>query len=302
MSEELISIKALHKTFRDFWRRPVVEAVRGIDFAVRAGEVYGLLGPNGSGKSTTLKMILGLLRPSAGTVRVFGKEPTDVQAKARIGYLPEVSRLHDFLTPRETLLYYASLFGIPRRTAKERTGELLEMVGLSEAADRPVGRFSKGMARRVGIAQALVNAPELLILDEPTSGLDPIGTREVKDWVRILAKNGVTVLMTSHLLADVEDVCDRVAILDRGRLRAEGEIRTLLREPDIVRFSIEGLSGAEAESLKKRIEAAAGRPVRQDYPAMSLEAYFLNVVSPDEQEQVMKVAPFLRGRANGGAR
>lgn len=293
-SANVIETRGLRKTFRDFWRRPTVEAVKGLDFSVRQGEVFGLLGPNGSGKSTTIKMLLGLLHPTAGEIRVLGAAPSDTRVKARIGYLPEVSHLHPFLTPRETLMYYASLFGMTRSVAAQRTAELLSMVDLAHAADRAVGRFSKGMARRVGLAQAVVNAPELLILDEPTSGLDPIGCREVKDLVRLLAKTGVTVLMTSHLLADVEDVCDRVAILDRGVLRAEGKIADLLRKPDAVRFMIEGLSDAEAAALRSELEARAGCRVQQDFPAMSLEAFFLQVVAQDGRLRSFEMAPFLR--------
>jgi len=294
MKPPLIETQNLCKTFRDFWRRPVVDAVKALDLCVEHGEVFGLLGPNGSGKSTTLKMLLGLLHPSSGSIRIFGKSPQDVTVKSRIGYLPEVSHLHEFLTPRETLMYYAALFGMPRRMAVRRTGELLEMVGLAHAADRAVGRFSKGMARRVGIAQALINAPELLILDEPTSGLDPIGCREVKDLIHLLSKTGVTVLMTSHLLADVEDVCSRVAIMDRGALRAHGQVRELLRNPDIIRYSVQGLSGDDAMAVRAIIEKHVGHPVQQDFPEMSLEAYFLNVVNHDTTQKAFEVAPFLK--------
>lgn len=301
----VIETRELRKTFKDFWRRPTVEAVKGLNLTVARGEVFGLLGPNGSGKSTTIKMLLGLLHPTGGEIRVFGAPPDDTRAKARIGYLPEVSHLHPFLTPRETLLYYASLFGLERAVARRRTEELLAMVDLAGAADRPVGRFSKGMARRVGLAQALVNAPELLVLDEPTSGLDPIGCREVKDLVRLLSKSGVTVLMTSHLLADVEDVCDRVLILDRGAVRAEGRIGELLRQPDAVRFQVEGLGEAEAAALRGELEARVGRPVRQDCPALSLEAFFLQAVANDGRDRAFEMAPFLSARladkAGGGS-
>lgn len=289
----VIETRGLRKVFRDFWQRPTVEAVKGLDLTVNDGEVFGLLGPNGSGKSTTIKMLLGLLRPTAGTIRVLGSAPNDTHAKARIGYLPEVSHLHTFLTPRETLMYYASLFGLSRAQAVQRTRELLAMVDLEHAADRAVGGFSKGMARRVGLAQALVNAPRLLILDEPISGLDPIGSREVKDLVCALAKGGVTVLMTSHLLADVEDVCDRVAILDRGVLCAEGKIADLLRQPDAVRFEVEGLDEPDAAAVRAELEARTGRRVRQEYPAMSLERYFLQVVARDGQQRTFAMAPFL---------
>ena len=299
MNTPLIETQDLCKTFRDFWRRPVVEAVKALNLSVGRGEVFGLLGPNGSGKSTTLKMLLGLLHPSSGSIRIFGRPPHDVAVKARIGYLPEVSHLHEFLTPRETLMYYAALFGLPRGAAVRRTGELLEMVGLTHAADRAVGRFSKGMARRVGLAQALINAPELLILDEPTSGLDPIGCREVKDLIHLLTENGVTVLMTSHLLADVEDVCARVAIMDKGVLRANGQTRELLRNPDVIRFSVQGLSGGDASAVRAIIEKHVGHPVQQDYPEMSLEAYFLKVVSHDAPQKAFGVAPFLKDATAG---
>jgi len=295
MNEEtVVETRGLKKTFLDFWRRPVVEAVKGLDLTVRSGEVFGLLGPNGSGKSTTIKMLLGLLHPTGGEIRVFGAPPNDTRTKSRIGYLPEVSYLHPFLTSRETLMYYGSLFGFSHALARQRTEELLEMVDLQHAADRAVGRFSKGMARRVGLAQALINAPDLLVLDEPTSGLDPIGCREVKDLVRLLAKNGVTVLMTSHLLADVEDVCDRVAILDHGELRANGCVSDLLRKPDEVRFTVGGLKDGAATELRSAIETRVGHPVQQDYPSMSLEAFFLQVVASDGRRRAYEVAPFLK--------
>ncbi|MBO4288338.1 MAG: ABC transporter ATP-binding protein [Kiritimatiellae bacterium] len=297
MEEHVIELHAVRKVFRDFWRRPTVVAVDGLNLSVRRGEVFGLLGPNGSGKSTTIKMLLGLLRPTSGDVKLLGAAPTDVSVKARIGYLPELSHLHTFLTPRETLHYYASLFGLSRAEAAERTRELLAMVDLESAADRPVGMFSKGMARRVGLAQALINKPELLILDEPTSGLDPIGTREVKDLIRLLAQGGVTILTTSHLLADTEDICDRVAIMDRGVLLAEGPVADLLRRPDAVRFTLQGVDEAKAEALRSRLETECGGTVRQDYPSMSLETYFLQVVSKERKRDVEKfaLAPFLRG-------
>ena len=220
----VIELRGVGKTFRDFWMRPTVRAVDGLDLSVARGEVFGLLGPNGSGKSTTIKMILGLLAPGEGTVRMFGFPPQAVAARKLLGYLPELSYLHPFLTAKETLYYYAGLCGLDSRTARERTFQLLEMVGLSDVAGRAVGGFSKGMARRVALASALIGKPELLVMDEPTSGLDPVSTNEVKILVKTLAKGGMTVLMTSHLLADAEDVCDKVAILDRGRKVAEGRI------------------------------------------------------------------------------
>ena len=225
--DEVVKLEGLGKVFRDFWLRPTVRAVDSLDFSIGRGEVFGLLGPNGSGKSTTIKMILGLLAPTSGRVRLFSLPPSARAARARIGYLPELSYLHPFLTARETLRYYAGLSGLDGRTARERIAQLLKMVKMEEVADRPVGRFSKGMARRIALASALVGKPELLILDEPTSGLDPVSTREVKTLVKALAKNGMTVLTTSHLLADAEDICDRVVILAGGRKVAEGRIAEL---------------------------------------------------------------------------
>ena len=227
MTDAVIELKDVRKTFRDFWLRPTVAAVDGLSLAVHGGEVFGLLGPNGSGKSTTIKMILGLLDPSGGSVRLFGRSPRSVAARRRLGYLPELSYLHPFLTAKETLMYYAGLCGLNRKVAAERTRQLLEMVGLKDVAKRPVGGFSKGMARRVALASALIGKPELLVLDEPTSGLDPVSTKEVKTLVKALAAGGMTVLMTSHLLADAEDICDRVMILNHGKSVAEGRVDEL---------------------------------------------------------------------------
>lgn len=228
MSEEnVIELAKVTRIFRDFWLRPTVKAVDGLDLTVRRGETFGLLGPNGSGKSTTIKMILGLLTPSSGSVRLFGLLPRSIAARAKLGYLPELSYLHPFLTARETLGYYAGLCGLPRSVARARTDELLRMVKLTDVANRPVGGYSKGMARRVALAAALIGKPELLILDEPTSGLDPVSTREVKLLIKALAENGMTILMTSHLLADAEDVCNRVMILNHGKSVAEGRVAEL---------------------------------------------------------------------------
>ena len=226
-SENIVELSGVTKTFRDFWLRPTVEAVAGLDLQVRRGEVFGLLGPNGSGKSTTIKMILGLLEPTAGEVKLFSESPRSLKARRKLGYLPELSYLHPFLTAKETLMYYAGLCGLNRKVAKDRASQLLKMVGLEEVANRAVGGFSKGMARRVAFASALIGKPELLVLDEPTSGLDPVSTKEVKTLIKALAANGMTVLMTSHLLADAEDISDRVMIVNHGKAVAEGKVSEL---------------------------------------------------------------------------
>ena len=280
--ENVIELRSLEKTYLDFWRRPTVRALRGLDLTVARGEVFGLLGPNGSGKSTTIKLLLGLIAPTAGTVSVFGRPPSDVSVKNRLGYLPEVSNLHRFLTPAETLRYYAGLFGLDAATAKRRSDELLRMVGLEKAANREIGQFSKGMARRVGLAQSLVNNPDLVVLDEPTSGLDPIAGRAVKDWIRALASAGKTIFMTSHLLADVEDVCDRVAIICDGTLRAEGRVADLLQRPDAVRFTVKDLPAGRANDVRDGLAALAGakpEDVSVDRPRINLETFFLDVVA-----------------------
>ncbi len=208
--EVVVSVRGLTKVFKDFWNRPKARAVDDVDFDVRRGEVFGLLGPNGSGKSTTVKLLLGLLYPTKGHIEVFGRSPRHVATKARIGYLPEESYLYRYLNSRETLEFFGNLFHLPKEDRTNRTELLLEMVGLNQARLRAVGEFSKGMQRRIGLAQALINDPDLIILDEPTSGLDPIGCREVKDLILALARRGKTVILSSHLLSAVEGVCDRV--------------------------------------------------------------------------------------------
>jgi ABC-2 type transport system ATP-binding protein len=214
--EYAIETFSLTKVFSDWWGRDKVSAVDDLNLQVRYNEVFGLLGPNGSGKTTTLKMLLGLLYPTKGRAIVLGGDSSDPKISSRIGFLPEESYLYRYLNARETLDFYGRLFGLPSNVRKMRIEALLDMVGLKAVANRPVGTFSKGMARRIGLAQALINDPDLLILDEPTTGLDPIGTSQIKNLILELAKRGKTVLLCSHLLADVEDVCDRIAILYGG--------------------------------------------------------------------------------------
>ena len=300
--ETVIELRNLEKTYLDFWRRPTVRALRGLDLTVSRGEVFGLLGPNGSGKSTTIKLLLGLIAPTAGTVSVFGRPPSDVAVKNRLGYLPEVSNLHRFLTPAETLRYYAGLFGLDHATARRRSAELLKMVGLEKAANREIGQFSKGMARRVGLAQSLINNPDLVVLDEPTSGLDPIAGRAVKDWIKALAASGKTVFLTSHLLADVEDVCDRVAIICDGALRAEGCVSELLQRPDAIRFTVKDLPADRADNVRNGLAEIAGAKtddISIDRPRVNLETFFLDVVAEADAEsgggavRTTAIAPFL---------
>src|SRR3954452_6695897 len=233
----VVAVRGLTKVFKDFWGRPKARAVDNVDFEVRRGEVFGLLGPNGSGKSTTVKMLLGLLHPTKGHIEVFGHSPKHVATKTKIGYLPEESYLYRYLNSYETLDFFGNLFSLPPKERQQRTEQLLDMVGLTQTRTRAVGEFSKGMQRRIGLAQALINDPDLVILDEPTAGLDPIGCREVKDLILALAARGKTVILSSHLLSDVEDVCDRVAILYGGRVQAMGTLKDLLSKPDTIRIT-----------------------------------------------------------------
>lgn len=277
-TERVIEVKDLTKVFRDFWRRPKVRALDGVSFEVKRGEVFGLLGPNGSGKSTTLKTMLGLLYPTSGTIEMFGRSPRDVKAKALVGYLPEESYLYGYLTAEETLEFYGKLFDLSGKERHERTRQLLEMTDLQHAAHRTVGEFSKGMARRVGLAQALINDPELIVLDEPTSGLDPIGRRHVKDLILTLAKRGKTVFLASHLLADVEDVCDRIAVLYDGRIRVEGPVKELLEDRDTSRLTMHSVSPEALKRVLALIREQIGTEPHLDHSSRSLEDFFLGVV------------------------
>ncbi|MBQ9770852.1 MAG: ABC transporter ATP-binding protein [Lentisphaeria bacterium] len=282
----IVEAVGLVKEFRDFWNRPKAKAVNDIDFEVREGEVLGLLGPNGSGKSTTVKMLLGLLYPTAGRLSVFGTSPRSVDAKRMIGYLPEETYLYKYLTAYETLDFFGSLFGLSAKERKTRAEQLLDMVGLSHAANRRVGEFSKGMARRIGLAQAMINDPAFLILDEPTSGLDPIGCREVKDLILLLKRRGKTVLVTSHLLSDVEDVCDRVIILYGGKIRAEGAMEELLAVKNSSRITIPELPAEALAKIEAVIRENTDAKFTVDHPHRTLEDFFLNVVDDAKKESI----------------
>jgi len=302
--EVVVSVRGLTKVFKDFWHRPKARAVDNVDFDVRRGEVFGLLGPNGSGKSTTVKLLLGLLYPTKGHIEVFGHSPRHVQTKSRIGYLPEESYLYRYLNSRETLNFFGNLFHLSKSERNNRTEQLLEMVGLGKTLTRVVGEFSKGMQRRIGLAQALINDPDLVILDEPTAGLDPIGCREVKDLILALARRGKTVILSSHLLADVEDVCDRVVIYYGGKVQAMGALKELLATPDTLRITTPVLPRETLERVLEIIRHdTATDKVCVDNPTQNLESYFLDVVQKARQAadetsgsiSGARVAEYLRG-------
>lgn len=275
MIEPVVSAERLTRTFRDFWGRPRVRAVRGISFQVAPGTILGLLGPNGSGKTTTLKMLLSLIAPTSGTVRVFGRSPQDLAVKARLGYLPEETHLYPYLTPDEIIAFYGRLFDLSRGERRNRTDQLLDMVGLTHARRRPVGEFSKGMARRIGLAQALVNDPDLLVLDEPTSGLDPVGCSQVKALIRSLARRGKTIVISSHLLADLENLCDRLLILCDGTVIEQGGVRDLLEDRHSVRFTFPELAADRATPVLAMLRSEFDLAPEVDHPMRSLETFFL---------------------------
>jgi ABC-2 type transport system ATP-binding protein len=276
--DDVLSCNGLTKDFTDIWGRPTVRSLEGLNMTVKRGEVFGLLGPNGAGKTTTIKLILGLIFPTAGTVRVLGADPRDIESKQKIGYLPEESYLHRFLNAEETLDFYGRLFDLPRDVRRERAKALIERVGLKHAAQRPLREYSKGMVRRVGLAQCLINDPELILLDEPTSGMDPIGSREIKDLILDLKKQGKTVLLSSHLLGDVEDVCDRVAMLYKGRLQLEGRVNDLLEVGDVTEVAVKGLSDAGIKAVEEAAQAQGGSLVGTQRRRERLETLFLRVV------------------------
>lgn len=279
MSEDIaIKTEDLTKMYRGFWGRRKVLALYKLNIVIRKGEIFGLLGPNGSGKTTTLKLLLGLIFPTEGRAYVLGKTTDDVAVKNRVGFLPEESCFYRFLNADETLDFYGQLFRIPGKERKLRTDRLLKRVGLEFARKRPLRQYSKGMLRRIGIAQALINNPDVIILDEPTSGLDPIGTRETKELILELKTQGKTILLCSHLLSDVQDICDRVAILDKGELQISGTIAELLSSKDTVELLVRNLSEETISELKEFIQAKQGDVVSIRNSSGTLEDLFLEIV------------------------
>ena len=260
MTPPVIEVRDLHKVFPVGFRRRKVYAVRGISFEVRQGDIFGFLGPNGAGKTTSIKVLTGLIRPSQGQVRLFGRDVEDLDVRQRLGYLPEQPYFYDYLTPVELLDHVGRLFGVPGALRARRIDELLAAVGLRDARSRTLRKFSKGMLQRVGIAQALINDPELVMLDEPLTGLDPIGRKEIMDLVLSLKERGKTVFFSSHILSDIERVCDRVAILRAGQLVAHGTLDELLtREGLLVEIEFQLPPNVEPSVAFDALEHLGGR-------------------------------------------
>ncbi len=281
-SDVIVETKNLTKTYRDFWGRQKVRALKALDLEIRRGEIFGLLGPNGSGKTTTIKLLLGLLFPTSGEVNILGRPATDVSKNERLGYLPEESYLYRFLNAEETLDFYGRLFKIPGAVRRQRVDQLINMVGLGSARKRQLREYSKGMTRRIGLAQALINDPDLILLDEPTSGLDPIGTRNMKDLILQLKEKGKTIIMSSHLLGDVQDVCDRVGILYQGELKELGRVEDLLKVVEQTELRVSGLSDDAKKKIEKIIEEDNSKLLFCGNPTTSLEDLFHDIIAESE--------------------
>ena len=281
--EAVIEIRNLSKVYRDFWGRKKVRALNSLSLDVYKGEVFGLLGPNGSGKTTTLKLLLGLLFPTEGEIKILGEPASNVSKNERIGYLPEESYLYRFLNAEETLDFYGRLFNMPASVRKERTEKLLDQVKISHARKRQLKEYSKGMTRRIGLAQALINNPDLVLLDEPTSGLDPLGNRDMKDLILDLKAQGKTILMCSHLLADVQDVCDRIAILYGGELKVLGRVDELVKSKDQTQITTTSELPPQAMAEVEAVLKKYGAGYQVDRPAQSLEELFLRTVQESKE-------------------
>jgi len=291
VSDNVIEIRNLSKVYRDFWGRPKVKALNSLSLEVKRGEIFGLLGPNGSGKTTTLKLLLGLLFPTEGTVNILGRPAHDVEKNERIGYLPEESYLYRFLNADETLDFYGRLFKMSKAERKKRCDALIQRVGLQGARRRQLKEYSKGMTRRIGLAQALINDPELVLLDEPTSGLDPLGTRDMKDMIIDLRNAGKTVVMSSHLLADVQDVCDRIAILYRGELKVIGSVQELLESREETQILTSELKPEAVKDIEQVLQRHGASLKTVSHPTSTLEDLFLRTVAESEARPGRRFEP-----------
>jgi ABC-2 type transport system ATP-binding protein len=287
MIRPAISIENLTKEFTNpsVFRRGKITAVNDLTLTVEPGSVYGLLGPNGSGKSTTMKIVLGLVTPTSGRTFIFGRDSRDVESREAVGFLPENPYFYKFLTGSETLDFFGRLCGLGGKMLRDRSRELLSLVGLEAAADRRVGGYSKGMLQRIGLAQALVQEPRLLVLDEPTAGVDPAGSREIRDLILRLKERGITVMLCSHLLSQVQEICDRIGIMHNGKLVREGPLNELITIENQTELVLENASPALLADLRERAEAGGARVLGTHKPQQNLERYFLDVTGDGEGEK-----------------
>jgi len=279
MSSDAIRIQGLTKVFPVPLRRERVVAVKDLSLQVREGEVYGLLGPNGCGKSTTLKVILGLVTPTRGRAEIFGRDSRDYASRVDVGFLPENPYFYKFLTARETVEFYGKICGLGGKVLKDRVGELISLVGLEDAMHRRVGGFSKGMLQRIGLAQALVQEPKVIILDEPTAGVDPVGSRQIRDLILDLKKRGKTVLLTSHLLSQVQEVCDRIGIMARGEMVREGSLDELLSIERRTEYVVEDAPAGLQGKIEALVRAEGGTFLKARHAQRTLEGFFLEATA-----------------------
>jgi len=291
--EVIVETRKLTKVYRDFWGRQKHTALRALNLEIKKGEIFGLLGPNGSGKTTTIKLLLGLLFPTDGEAFVFGKPAADVTKNERIGYLPEESYLYRFLNAEETLDFYGRLFNMDAKTRNDRSKEWIERVGLTSNRKRILKEYSKGMRQRIGLAQAMINDPDLVILDEPTSGLDPLGARWMKNLIVELRDQGKTVIMCSHRLEDVQDICDRIAILNLGELQAYGNVKELLQDVNRLELRASGLQINDnlRRELNEVLTRHGGKLDSLGHPTTTLEDYFLQIVEESKAHPGRRFLP-----------
>ena len=280
MTTPAVRIENLTKIFPVPLRRQCVTAVRNISFEVRPGEVYGLLGPNGSGKSTTLKILLGLVTPNQGRAMIFGEDSRDYHSRRDVGFLPENPYFYKFLTAAETLRFYGKVCGMGGTILNKRIDELIHLVGLEDARDRRIGGFSKGMLQRIGLAQALIQDPRLVVLDEPTAGVDPAGSHQIRDLILDLKKRGKTVLLTSHLLEQVQEICDRVGIMARGEMIREGALADLVSVKNQTEFVIENATPEIRSQIEHLLQNSPAKLLSTRQPQRSLESVFLELTAP----------------------
>jgi ABC-2 type transport system ATP-binding protein len=289
----IVEIENLTKDYEvGFWKKKKVRALDGLNLQVERGQIFGFLGGNGAGKTTTIKLLMGLMFPTAGTARILGADISDVRMHSRIGYVPENPYFYDYLTARELMMYFAELFGIDAAKRKSRTEELLTRVGLEEAAwNRQLRKFSKGMLQRVGLAQSLINEPEIVFMDEPMSGLDPMGRREIRELIASLREQGTTVFMSTHILSDIEVLCDRVAILRNGKLAATGKLDDLLSQSGEAQTFEINVSGISAENLSKEVSQIAGAEVH-----ITPIGARIDVANENDVDKILPVIRSLNGR------